>query len=198
MTPWDQRAARYLVKPLARAAVTPNQLTVLTMVLALLGAGLLGAGDPVLANWGAAVFALSRFLDHFDGELARLTGQATRLGYYLDYIAGVLAYAGLFIGIGIGLATGPLGAWALVCGGIGATCAFIAMPLNLGRDSLQANNDAIGYPAFAGFELEDGIYLLVPATWCGLLPGFFVLAGASASVYVAWTLYSYLRERMER
>ena len=74
--PWDQRAARVLVKPLALTPVTPNQLTTLTLVLALAGAGLFATGDPALAGWAAGLFVLARFLDHFDGELARLKGPA--------------------------------------------------------------------------------------------------------------------------
>ena len=71
----------------------------------------LGRGLPKghAANWGAGVFVLARFLDHFDGELARLTGQSSRLGYYLDYVSGGLSYCALFAGMGIGLPGGDLG-----------------------------------------------------------------------------------------
>ena len=69
--PWDQRIARVLVKPLVKSPVTPNQLTVFTLIVALAGAGLLATGDSVQANWGVGLFVLARFLDHFDGELAR-------------------------------------------------------------------------------------------------------------------------------
>ena len=47
---------------------------------------------------------------------------------------------------------------------------------------------AVGYPGFAGFELEDGIYLLAPITWAGYLTPFFVAAGIGASVYFAWSM----------
>ena len=71
--PYDQRIARLLVRPLAATPITPNQITALTLALALGGAWLLAQGDARGADWGAGLFVLARFLDHFDGELARLT-----------------------------------------------------------------------------------------------------------------------------
>jgi phosphatidylglycerophosphate synthase len=194
--PWDQRAARVLVKPLARTPVTPNQLTTLTLVLALAGAGLFATGDPGLAGWAAGLFVLARFGDHFDGELARLKGLASRFGYYYDYVAGAVSYAALFLGIGIGLADGPLGPWALLLGLAGSASALLSMGLNLGIDRAMAEDkdaaaegDAIGYPGYAGFELEDGIYLLAPVTWLGFLTPFFVAAGIGATLYCLWSLW---------
>ena len=91
MIPWDQRAARALVKPLVHTPVTPNQVTVATLVIAVAGALLMATGRPDLVNWGAGIFVLSRFLDHFDGELARQKQMTSRLGYFLDYISGAVS-----------------------------------------------------------------------------------------------------------
>ena len=196
--PWDQQIASILVRPLVHTAVTPNQITVLTLVLALGGAGLLAAGDARAANWGAGLFVLARFMDHFDGELARQSGKTSRLGYYLDYISGALSYGALFVCIGIGLRDSGLGPWAFVLGFAGTASALISMFLNLGIDNASGGaeeGDAVGYPGFAGFELEDGIYLLAPITWLGFLQPFFVAAGIGASVYCVWTLAQLLRMR---
>lgn len=195
MIPWDQRLARWLVKPLAKTLITPNQVTAGTLVLAVLGACLLATGDRAMSNWGAGIFVLARFADHFDGELARLTGQSSRFGYYFDYAAGAVAYSALFLGIGIGLSHGELAGWALGLGIVGAVSALAAMPLNLGIDSASETEDAVGYPGFGGFELEDGIYLIAPITWLGYLQEFFVLAGVGALVYLIWTVWSLLRAR---
>ena len=200
--PYDQRLARVLVRPLARTPLTPNQLTAVTLLLALLGAGLMATGEESGLAWGSGLFVLARFLDHFDGELARLTGQTSRFGYYFDYVAGALSYAALFAAMGIGLDAGALSGWAPLLGAAGALSALVSMPLNLGIDSMREETradaaDAVGYPAFAGFELEDAMYLLAPITWLGLLPGFFVLAGSGASVYLLWTGFSLLRARRQ-
>ena len=54
---------------------------------------------------------------------------------------------------------------------------------------------AVGYPYYAGFELEDGIYLIAPVTWLGLLTPFFLAAGVAAAIYFLWTLATLSRLR---
>jgi len=195
--PWDQRLASIMVRPLTHTPVTPNQVTIFTLLLALAAAALFATGDETAANWAAGLFILARFMDHFDGELARLTGKTSRLGYYLDYVAGAVSYGGLFLGIGIGARDSFLGEWAIVLGLAAAVGAILSMFLNLRIDkqSQLEEGEAVGYPGFAGFELEDGIYLIAPITWAGFLTLFFVLSAAGAMVYTLWTLTMALRGR---
>lgn len=204
--PYDQRLARILVRPLLDTSITPNQLTAVSLLLALAGALLIASGDSLAMNWGASIFVLARFLDHFDGELARLKGMSSRFGYYFDYVAGALSYAALFACMGVGLDRGALEGWAMLLGAIGALSAVAAMPLNLCIDKRMAGparspgtdtrqDDAVGYPAVGGFELEDAMYLLAPITWLGWLPVFFMLAGVGAFVYLAWLAISSIRLR---
>jgi len=198
--PWDQQIARVLVGPLVRTPVTPNQMTALFAAVALAGAALCAFGDPVLANWGAGVFVLGRFLDHLDGELARQKNMRSQLGYYLDYLAGAVSYAALFICLGIGFSATVLGVWSIVLGLLGASAALVSMALNLRIDRALgtdggAEADFVGYPSIAGFELEDGIYLLAPITWLGWLLPFFIAAGIGAGLYTLWTLATMLRLR---
>ncbi len=171
-------------------------MTLITVVIAFGGARLLASGDRVYANWGASLFVLARFLDHFDGELARLKGMASKLGYYLDYAAGAGSYAALFLALGIGLREGFFGHWSIFIGAVGALAAFISAFSNIALDRQTGGDetgDAAGYPGFAGFELEDGIYLLAPITWLGFLYAFFVAAGVGAAIYSLWTLVQWRR-----
>jgi phosphatidylglycerophosphate synthase len=199
MPPWDQRLARLAVVPLARTGVTPNQITTFALAVGLTGAALLATGDGTHADWGAGLFILSRFLDHFDGELARLKETPSRFGYYYDYAAGGISYAALFLCMGVGLRGGPLGGWAMALGLAGTAAALISLFVNIAIDSKNAagaapeDEEPVGYPAIWGFELEDGIYLLGPITWFGLLQPFFVAAGVGAVVYCLWTLWSLVR-----
>jgi phosphatidylglycerophosphate synthase len=189
-----------MVRPLADTPLTPNHITVLTLVLGLAAAWLFATGDGSAANWGAGLFVLARFLDHFDGELARLTGQTSRLGYYLDYISGGLSYGALFAGMGIGLMASDLGNWALALGAAGFASAILSMFLNLDLDKAMelTDGDAIGYPGMAGFELEDGIYLIAPITWLGWLTPFFILCGIGATVYCLWTAWTLMKLRLAK
>jgi len=193
--PWDQRLARLLVRSLAGTPVRPNHITTLSLALAL-GAGVLYArGEAVAANWAAVLFVLARFLDHADGELARLTGKTSRFGHYYDFAVGALSSAALFIGIGVGLRRGIVGEWSLAAGIAAGSCALIAMGLGLGVEARQSPNGGGYYPAFGGFELEDGIYLVAPLTWVGALLPFFVLAGLGQVVFCLWMGLRFARAR---
>ncbi len=189
--PFDQRLARVLVQPLARTRLTPNQMTTITVVLAFLGAGLIAVGEAPAIHWGAGIFALARFLDHFDGELARQTGRTSRFGYFYDYVAGASSYAALFIGLGVAFRGGWIGQWSIALGAVGAVSAFLSMVLNLDIDKREGQGTAT-YPGFAGFELEDGIYLIAPIVWLGWAQPFFVGAGIGAGLYGLWTVANWL------
>ena len=201
---WDQRIAAFLVRPLVDTSVTPNQVTTVSLLFSLVGAALLATGDRSAENWGAGLFMLGRFLDHFDGELARFKGIASRFGYYFDYLTGALSYAALFLGIGLGLSMGALGGWAIALGAAATAAALITMGLNIHIDRINAKGagkqkagerDAVSYPGYGGFEIEDGIYLLAPITWLGFLTPFYVLTCVGASIFCLWTLAQLLRLR---
>jgi len=192
--PFDQRLARILVRPLARTRLTPNQLTSATLALAVLGGGLIAVGHAPQIHWGAGIFALARFLDHFDGELARQTGQTSRFGYFYDYVAGALSYAALFVGLGFGMRAGWLGGWSIALGAAGAASAFLAMLMSLDIDR-HAGQGTAGYPGFAGFELEDGIYLIAPIVWLGWVQPFFIAAGIGACLFCLFTLAQFAAAR---
>jgi phosphatidylglycerophosphate synthase len=189
--PWDQIIARRLIQYIKRTPITPNQLTIFTLFLALGGSILLTLENSTYANWGVGLFVLARFLDHFDGELARQKGMTSKFGYYFDYTSGAISYCALFICLGIRFYHTELGIWSIVLGASGAISAIISMFTNLSLDkNLQTEDekDAVGYPSFGGFELEDGIYLIAPITWFGYLMPFFVAAGIGAIIYCLWTI----------
>ncbi len=189
--PWDQLIARKLIQYFDPIPITPNQITFFTLVLALFGSAMLTLDNRYYTNWGVGLFVFSRFLDHFDGELARIKDMTSRLGYYLDYTSGTISYCALFICLGIRFYQTELGVWSIVLGTAGAASAIISMFTNLSLDKyLQPNSgqDAVGYPGYGGFELEDGIYLIAPITWFGYLMPFFIAAGVGAAIYCIWTV----------
>lgn len=99
-TDWARDAARVITVPvarfLARLGVHPNQLTVLGSVLNLLVGAVLATGRLTLGGW---MLALVAPLDAFDGALARVTGQRSPLGAFLDSTMDRISEAGLMIGL---------------------------------------------------------------------------------------------------
>lgn len=128
---WDARLARILVKPLVPTPVHPNHLTGLSFVFGLAAAILFALGGPVQVNIAAGLFIIAVFLDHTDGELARQAGKSSSFGQRFDSVVNASNYTMLFISIGIGLSSGPLGVWALVLGFAAGLCNPVIFYLRL-------------------------------------------------------------------
>ena len=181
--PWDQRLARWLVRPLARTPIHPNYLTVASLAVGLAAAALFAEGDAAYANWGAVAFMTAAFMDHTDGELARMTGKTSRFGHYLDLACAAITYTALFVGIGLGLAQGAMGREAAVMGvvaGVSVATIFTA------RFYIEERfgGDIAHQPNFAGFEPEDVLYLIGPITWLGWLEPFLIAAAIGAPAFL--------------
>ncbi|WP_245764930.1 CDP-alcohol phosphatidyltransferase family protein [Nonomuraea jiangxiensis] len=94
----DPAACRVALAVANRTSLTPNGLTVFSLVLGLVSAGCFAMNQLVA---GACFFYLSFMIDCVDGKIARLKGTGTPFGLWLDYVgdrirvvmcAGGLAY----------------------------------------------------------------------------------------------------------
>jgi archaetidylinositol phosphate synthase len=74
---YDSRLARILVQPFADTSLHPNHLTTLSLLIGLAGAACFAFGSTASISLGAGLYMLSMFLDHTDGELARLSGKTS-------------------------------------------------------------------------------------------------------------------------
>ena len=82
--PWDARLARRLVTPLKNSWVTPNHLTTVRLLIGVAAAFFFTYGRYGSSNLAACLLALSNFVDHTDGELARMSGKTSRIGHLYD------------------------------------------------------------------------------------------------------------------
>ena len=88
---WNRFVARplaaVLLVPLARTRVTPNQVTLATLVVFAAGAAMLALRPERGALVGAAaILELSYVLDCVDGQLARWKGTSSPVGAHLDFL----------------------------------------------------------------------------------------------------------------
>lgn len=195
--PLDARLAAWLVYPLRDTAVTPNHLTTVRLLTGLAACALLATGDPWLVNGGAWCLALSNFLDHTDGELARVSGKTSKAGHYYDLDSDALINILLFASIGIGLMHGPLGTGALFMGilaGAGVAAIFL-LRVMIGN---MAGKSRLRQPGIGLFEIEDVFYLLPLITIFGVLQPFLIIAAIGAPLFALWTLGEYLKHRRGR
>jgi archaetidylinositol phosphate synthase len=179
--PWDARLAALLVRPLRETAVHPNHLTTVRLLVGLFGAYLFALGKS--PNIAASVIVLSNFLDHTDGELARMTGKTSRAGHNYDVAADALVTVALFVCIGIGVRAtiGAAGLWLGLAAGVAVAGIFHL------RNVIENNHGkrATAQPRLFGFEAEDILYLLPCVTLADALEEFLYAAAIGAPIACA-------------
>ena len=77
---------------------TPNSITILGFLIAVVAAYLVGSGWLIA---GGVVFLAGGALDLMDGALARLTGRVSQFGALLDSVFDRLGEAALFVGLAV-------------------------------------------------------------------------------------------------
>ena len=87
---------RWVVKFLYPLSITPTQITILSLIAGLVSAYFYMIDSSAGLMWGALFLYLKIFLDNVDGNLARVKGEVSRLGRFLDslvdFIVSFLVY----------------------------------------------------------------------------------------------------------
>lgn len=106
------------VKMIYRLPVTPNQLSVMSIVFGITGAVFFAFGDRMSFIYGALFYMLSHIFDCSDGMIARLKKNGTAIGRIIDgwadYITSVSVYIGFLIGLLSGNFDLPVNPWLLM------------------------------------------------------------------------------------
>jgi archaetidylinositol phosphate synthase len=180
-TTWTHLAARALVRPLIGTGVTPNHLTTLRLVTGLMACAGVALGTPAGALWGGVLWLISAFLDRADGELARIGDMMSAQGHAYDYFADVLVNSLVFAAAGIGARHSWLGVWAAPLGVIATAAMLVCWIVGEWYQKLEGSGRK-AYEGRWGFDMDDGLYLIAPLIWFGLMS--FVVVGAAAATSV--------------
>ena len=193
--PWDARLARWLVTPLKNTWVTPNHLTTVRLGFGLAAALAFLPGTHGWSITAALLLVLSNFLDHTDGELARLSGKTSRFGHLYDLASDALITILLFvaIGVGVGARSGmvfeiPPAAIGAIAGSAVALIFYLRM-----RIEDWAGKTATRQGSLGGFETEDVLYLMPLAALCNGLMPILIAASICAPLYAVWVVIEYRR-----
>ena len=193
--PWDARLARRLVTPLIHSRVTPNHLTTLRLGVGLGAAAAFTPGSYGWSNFAAFLLILSNFLDHTDGELARMSGKTSRIGHLYDLASDAAVTILLFIAIGVGVASKagtdfgfPPAILGLAAGTAIALIFYLRMRIEelLGKAATQQ-------ASLGGFETEDVLYLFPLATLSNALVPLLLAASICAPLFAVWVVIDYQR-----
>ncbi len=191
---WDARLARRLVTPLKDTRITPNHLTTLRLLIGAAGAACLAEGSFGWTNAGAFLIALSNFVDHTDGELARISGKSSKLGHYYDLASDALVTILLFACMGAGIAARgeEMAVAPMLLGAIAGVAVALIFFLRMRIESM-AGKPGTQQWLVAGFETEDVLYLLPLVTLSGASTPFVIAAAIGAPLFALWVLVDYRR-----
>ncbi len=111
-----RRAANWVVRAVASTNVRPDQITVASGLAAVAGGAFVGlASAPWHLAVGAFLFFSSIVLDCSDGQLARLKGQSSFAGTYLDGMVDAVATTAIFVGHFAFMLRHDVGFWLAWC-----------------------------------------------------------------------------------
>ena len=166
---------RGVVRPLAKTAVTPNQLTFVRLITGVGAAVAIGVGETPWEHIGAGIFVISVILDRADGELARMTGKMSRGGHILDLWADALCNVLILVGLGVGLRESAYGAWASPMGVIAGAAVAAILWMTIRMENLEGRR-AAELGNLAGFDPDDAILAIPLLIWLGFSEGLLMAA----------------------
>jgi CDP-diacylglycerol--glycerol-3-phosphate 3-phosphatidyltransferase len=161
---WVRRRAEALMSAIGRIPITPNQITVIGVVLTFFAAVLVSFG---YLRWAGIVLIVGGTFDILDGALARSSGRAYPYGAFLDSTLDRYSEGAIYIGLAAYFAgtPGPLQRWLLL-----ATIAALAGSFLVSYVRARAQS--------LGFVCESGVFARperVVVTVVGLIFGGVVL-----------------------
>ena len=167
------RLTQWALNPISRIRFFhPNLFTLARLATGVYGAILFAKGLPMIA---ALLFVLSNFLDHFDGELARMTNQSSKFGHYFDLFSDFVVTSGTFLCIGLGFYCQREESLFIL---MGITSGISIMAIFQMRHLIESvlGKEGTTQPSAFGFEAEDILYVLPLVVAFDLLEVFLMLA----------------------
>jgi hypothetical protein len=102
-----------VARALYSTRVTPDQVTLMCLIVGLVAGHLMVYHSVGLGLLGVGLFIVSDIFDSADGQLARLRGTSTRFGRILDGVSDACRFINLYIHLMIRLMIDGWGGWAL-------------------------------------------------------------------------------------
>ena len=82
-----------------RLGIVPNAVTLVAIVVGTTGGILFAEGSLTCTLWAIGLLVFANSLDSADGQLARMTGQYSRLGRFLDGMCGDIWFVAIYVSV---------------------------------------------------------------------------------------------------
>jgi phosphatidylglycerophosphate synthase len=195
-TLFHRRLSRLVSRLAVALGITPNTITVASLVVGLAAAWAFWRATPAEAALGLGLYAIAVILDHADGEVARLTLTESAIGEWLDIIVDTIIHSSVVLALGVtsaavtgeGLVLGIVGALGIIASAAAMKIwPALAMPDRLGMAIAGIGNRDGFYAMLAGF-------IIARMVWPDALPFVMIVVAAGSHAYwVGRVLYRLLR-----
>jgi phosphatidylglycerophosphate synthase len=192
---------------LAPTPVTPNQMTLISVAIGLLGAPFFLSSQAHWQTLGALLFLAHSVLDGCDGELARLKFMESRWGGILDFWGDNVVHSAIFACMALGWSEADGQAWPLLLGvaavmGTLGSAGFVywrVMRPKTGSGPLYTSVAAEPGKRFAqtldALSRRDFIYLVIALALFGRADWFLLLTAFGAPIFFFLLVFLAARER---
>ncbi len=200
---FERRISLSVTRLLANTFVTPNQMTVLSLVPGIVGAFLFLS--PVRAHHvlGAFLFWLHSVLDGCDGEIARLKYKESRFGGLLDFFGDNVVHSAVFFCIALGWKNNSGAPWAPLAGALAISGTILSasfvywttMRKKEGEGPLftSVSEDSSTTRFIDFLARRDFIYLVLLLAIFGKIQWFLLMGAVGAPIYFLVLIGLHLR-----
>ena len=202
-TYFNRKLSRPLTRWLLQTSLTPNQITVLSCVVGLLGALCFFPGGYWGPLLGALLLQCSVVLDCCDGEVARVKLLESPFGDVLDIVCDTVVTIAIFVGMGVAVWKDGASSHALPLAGMLVLGGCLAFPLVTLAEKTEAMGDRRGgwedglmKRLIASLTTRDVSVVILASALTGKLLWF--LWGAAIGAQVFWLLLLWLLWRADR
>lgn len=123
---FNRPCGRFLSRVLIHTPVSPNAVSLASVLMGLVAAWLFAQGNYSALIGGAVLFQISAIIDCVDGDIARIMFKESALGKWLDLAGDQVVHVGVFAGIAWGAAQSGTSSPVLALGLASMTGALIS------------------------------------------------------------------------
>lgn len=152
---FERKVSLAITRRLLYTRVTPNQISIASILLGVLSALLFLCKAQILHVLGGLLLVFSSIVDGCDGELARLRFQESRLGSWLDFLGDNVVHISIFLCVGFGLTLRGEGTVYAVLGCVAAVANFGAASAVFLRVFLKSGDGVITFATPVRLEEMD-------------------------------------------
>jgi phosphatidylglycerophosphate synthase len=179
----ERRISLAITRRLVGTRITPNQMTLVSLSIGLLGAPFFLSAEPLHQLIGALLFLTHSILDGCDGELARLKFQESPAGARLDFWGDNLVHVAVFGCMAVGWSQAEASRWPLLLGALAITGTAASAYLVAHRDGAAAAAGPPGRLADAVAN-RDFIYLVLLLACFGRAHWFLVPVALGTPIFM--------------